>query len=436
MLLAYCLSIGLYVLSFLSPSLGPLCFISLIPWFWVLDTQPRKQGCWFSFILTFSTMLVAHHWMLPLGSFAPFSGIIVLWLAYSAYLTLPIMIGTYVAYHVAHRAVFFSLTFPLMGLARLWLPYGSPAGDLQYALAYWPDLVASVSVIGQWGLLLIISVINLGLYYAHRYRLGILVSVSGLMGLLILPISEPIIVDTLPFHAIQPMHAQHRKLKPSQWHAILNEYQDMTNALDNTRPLVIWPETVVPANLTHHLQSYRPNTTIILGLPRQVDDTTYNAISQLDRDGISSKFYAKQILMPLGENLPLRYIIRRLGLDLSQSGEDYTAGTSPQFPIVEAFPTLGTAICLEIGFDSIFREQVAQGAQGFVVVSNHAWFGRSLAADFVTRMAVFRALDVQRDIVVCANYGRSVLVRATGEIYQSVDHLSEGILSGAIWLRQ
>lgn len=77
---------------------------------------------------------------------------------------------------------------------------------------------------------------------------------------------------------------------------------------------------------------------------------------------------------------------------------------------------LGVLICYESIFPELAREQVAQGANLLVNISNDAWFGLSAAPEQHFSLAVLRAVEQRRWLARATNTGISAFVDPYGNV--------------------
>jgi apolipoprotein N-acyltransferase len=132
--------------------------------------------------------------------------------------------------------------------------------------------------------------------------------------------------------------------------------------------------------------------------------------------------YRKSHLVIFGETIPFVDSIPFLRkIYEQQSGTKYngsfTAGTSREpllIPgggaMIGAIPT----ICFEDSVPRLTRQFVRPGPQVIVNVTNDGWFKQSAAADQHFNYACFRAIELRRPMLRCANTGVSAAISTTG----------------------
>jgi apolipoprotein N-acyltransferase len=132
--------------------------------------------------------------------------------------------------------------------------------------------------------------------------------------------------------------------------------------------------------------------------------------------------YRKEHLVIFGETIPLLDTFPFLKeIYEQQAGAEYhgsfSAGTSyDPLPlqvgetVVGAIPT----ICFEDSVPRLTRKFIRPGPQVIVNVTNDGWFKESAAADQHFDYAMFRAIELRRPMLRCANTGVSAAIDSTG----------------------
>ena len=132
--------------------------------------------------------------------------------------------------------------------------------------------------------------------------------------------------------------------------------------------------------------------------------------------------YRKRHLVIFGETIPFVDSLPFLKkIYEEQSGAEYggsfTAGESlDPLPIpvgdkiVSAIPT----VCFEDSVPRLTRKFVRPGPQVIINVTNDGWFKESAAADQHFNYARFRAIELRRPMLRCANTGVSAAISSTG----------------------
>ena len=224
----------------------------------------------------------------------------------------------------------------------------------------------------------------------------------------------------------------------------LNQRQDVLNTLISLskRPpaieggakptIVIWPESAVPYRLARDEVAREAaalaapddgyliaGTTHMEGDGRDLRQTTfYNSIVGIDHRANLVGRYDKVKLVPFGEFLPFRDMLRPLGIDAIAAGSvDFSPGHDQRLEAIlpATLPQPLALICYEIIFPGWFDRQVP-GAGWIVNVTNDAWFGETAGPHQHFAMARARAIETGLPVVRVANTGISGVIDPLGRV--------------------
>lgn len=132
--------------------------------------------------------------------------------------------------------------------------------------------------------------------------------------------------------------------------------------------------------------------------------------------------YHKRNLVPFGEYTPLiDYLPRELKqLANSTVGTGFSSATDTQEPIKTFGLNIADAICFELLFSDLVREQIIKDAEVILNLNDLSWFKSFLKGDILKKqflaVAVFRAVENKKDLLLAGNSGFSALIDATGKI--------------------
>jgi len=179
------------------------------------------------------------------------------------------------------------------------------------------------------------------------------------------------------------------------------------------------------------------------GVPAEAGPGAYSVHTSemvaFDRERRMVAHRPKSRLVPFGEFLPLaswlpdsreiaRIIFRNVGLlpDLTER--------PPEGPLHLTLPgedvlLLGSAVCWENPFESIFRSQALQGAEAFCVLSNEGWFGLGAEMDQMEAATRFRAAETGRAVLRVTNTGLTLWIDAHGAVRQALPRGEAGWLA-------
>jgi apolipoprotein N-acyltransferase len=316
-------------------------------------------------------------------------------------------------------------------LGAAWLTAGSVA-----------QLAASVGALGLSGLMVLAggAVVVIGMALQRRttpmwwpYLLAVFVvaSVADFSRM----VSPPRAPLTGPLvHLIQPNIGQEAKYDNPQAH--VDGYLALSRAALGPAPhqqsIIIWSESAVldlvaeePAVRAHLASILSPGDLLLFGgeaLIRNFDGTpaaATNSLFVLDSTGTLRGRYDKSHLVPLGEYVPARPLMTRLGLArLAPGGLDFLAGPGPRTLDLPGFPAAGIQICYEVIFPAAVVDEAHRPAW-IVNISNDAWFGAWGPPQHLAQ-ARLRAIEEGLPIARATPTGISAVIDAHGRIVGSI----------------
>ncbi|MDR1946507.1 MAG: apolipoprotein N-acyltransferase [Desulfovibrio sp.] len=200
--------------------------------------------------------------------------------------------------------------------------------------------------------------------------------------------------------------------------------------------LVVWPETAMPfyfsrrPELDGMLRRFAAGHAVYLafgGIARDEDrkgaPLLHNSLFLLSPQGKIAGRYDKTHLVPFGEYVPVVDDIAFLrGL---LQGMSFSPGTAPRPLVLDGPPplSLGPLICYEAVFPYPAQEQVRQGADILLNVSNDAWFRKSSAPLQHLAHSAVRAVEQARPLIRATNTGISAVFDAEGRLTTRVEGL-------------
>ncbi|MDW7738467.1 MAG: apolipoprotein N-acyltransferase [Bacillota bacterium] len=210
---------------------------------------------------------------------------------------------------------------------------------------------------------------------------------------------------------------------------IREHYLEMTREALEEDPgvkLVVWPETVVDLdfrrNKTHQpemLQVAEELGIAILYGARVVEgDNLYNSILLLRDNQLEIPVYNKQRLVPFVEYFPFEEILNNI-LNLQLLLGRYTAGEEIVIFEINDSPLAGV-ICFESYFGDHSRLFSFSGGRHLFVLTNDAWFGRSIGLELHAQAAAIRAAEMGIGVTQVANSGITISYDHKGnELFRS-----------------
>ncbi len=156
-------------------------------------------------------------------------------------------------------------------------------------------------------------------------------------------------------------------------------------------------------------------------LVRKPDGKAYNSMAVMSpQDELQT--FRKHHLVIFGETIPFVDSIPLLKkIYEQQAGVEYGGSFSPGTSFEPLTARAGgvpvgiiPSVCFEDTVPRLLRRFVRPGPQVIVNVTNDGWFKESKAADQHFANAVFRAIELRRPMVRCANTGVSAAISSTG----------------------
>ena len=261
--------------------------------------------------------------------------------------------------------------------------------------------------------------------------------------------------ETIPLKALLvqvniPQEAAQRLWDPTQIHMAYQE--DTLAALEKAKAAgqfpdwVIWPESALTGRIMRTddggwgtwqenmetISNVREagDFTLIYGvnelegvedaegnLFRKPDGKAYNSMAIMSpQDDLQT--FRKHHLVIFGETIPFVDTIPFLKKIYEQQagvqyGGSFSPGTSFEpLPVLAGDATIGIipSVCFEDTVPRLLRHFVKHGPQVIVNVTNDGWFKESVAAEQHFANARFRAIELRRPMIRCANTGVSVFL--------------------------
>ncbi len=243
---------------------------------------------------------------------------------------------------------------------------------------------------------------------------------------------------------VQAGIAQHHKWDPEKRAEWFRRHLELTQApRQPAAQIVIWPESAVPYDVEVQpevrelLATVTPeNGVLIVGGDRYDFDAkppvAHNSLFVLDHTGAVLSRYDKVNLVPFGEFLPLRRVLRHIGLrKLTQGALDFTPGPRRVSLHLPNLPSASPMICFEAAFPDA-ATGAGERPAWLVNVTNDAWFGRSSGPYQHLAMARMRSVEEGLPLVRAANTGISVITDSYGRITARLGLGQSGVLDGQL----
>lgn len=226
---------------------------------------------------------------------------------------------------------------------------------------------------------------------------------------------------------------------------------NLSSALTDKKDILFWSEGAVPlfdkAELQKELfiQLSRITDVFAYGTFSNVDDQVYNSVDIMEfENGLESDSrpnfiidsYHKKNLVPFGEYTPFYSILPKSIKRLADFtvGNGFDSFTNDSKAIQTKRFKIGTNICFELLFPKLVRNQVINGANFIANFNDLSWFkspfggflrvphsdknliGSNWIKKQFLAVAIFRAVENKRDLVLVGNAGYSALINSIGKI--------------------
>ncbi|MEK9970316.1 MAG: apolipoprotein N-acyltransferase, partial [Ferrovibrio sp.] len=314
--------------------------------------------------------------------------------------------------------------------------------------------------IGAQGLGLLTMLAASGLAVAmlpgRRVRLALLLPLLFAAAIGLAALRIPATMSMLPdvsLRLVQPSIAQTLKWQDGLRQQHLQQHVALS-LQPAEKPLthVIWPETAIPYLLDEEpglrdalAKRLAPGTVLITGAPRQEVKTPaadpraitiYNSVFAMDGRAEIVARYDKLHLVPFGEYLPFRGLLKPLGLDALAAGAvDFSPGHDAAPIAIPGLPFARVLIC----YEAIFADEAMQTLDGsqpaaglLLNLTNDAWFGRSSGPYQHLAAARFRAVEQGLPLVRAANNGISAIIDPYGRIVAQLGLDEVGVVDGGL----
>lgn len=210
---------------------------------------------------------------------------------------------------------------------------------------------------------------------------------------------------------------------------------------------VIWPEAAVPFFLERdglrrmQVAELAPASgSLITGTLRARGTgktfRAWNSLLAVDRAAGIAAHYDKHHLVPFGEYVPYRELLKPFGVDkMTGGGSDYSRGPGPRTISIPGLPPVSPLICYEAIFSGRAVPPIDAGGPRpawLLNITNDGWFGISSGPYQHFAAARLRAVEEGLPLVRAANTGISAIVDPYGRIVSVLGLGVQGVLDGRL----
>jgi apolipoprotein N-acyltransferase len=144
-------------------------------------------------------------------------------------------------------------------------------------------------------------------------------------------------------------------------------------------------------------------------------------------------YYDKQHLVPFGEYVPWRPLLKPYISELQRIPYDQAPGNRPG--VLRVGPAgVGDVICFEVAYDGIVRSAVNGGGQAIVVQTNNADWGLSAQPAQQLEISRLRAVEHARPVLIAATSGISAVIGPDGRVIASTRQFTPALLDDTVRL--
>ncbi len=349
------------------------------------------------------------------------------------------------------RTVYFALLYALLGWVRTLGDLSFPADLLAHGLGARPEWLAPTRWLGPYAITFLM--VGLGGMLAHAWlaRQERPKRALALAGCALLLWLVPPALSLLPSPAptgtpaelrvgiVQPYAHVEEKLDREAWPDLWHRLESLSARVARDADLIVWPEAARPGGLIR-----RPNrdffdeqvgalaaklerpilygTDLVTAEPlpggRARLRGIYNGAALALPSGSTASWYGKQRLLPFAEAFPFAGLFgyepagRREGSFLTLLGNYSPGPEATIFEVGEA--RIGVLICYEGMYPHLAREYRNRGANVLAVLTNDAWWGKSVFPSFHAKLAAARANELDLPVFRAANSGVSSVLDGKG----------------------
>jgi apolipoprotein N-acyltransferase len=203
---------------------------------------------------------------------------------------------------------------------------------------------------------------------------------------------------------------------------------------------VIWAETAVPFALAGDKErlgmvgSATPAGGLtITGAPRTTPPgqpfQVWNSLHAIDRAGRVVATYDKFHLVPFGEYVPFRELLKFSRL--VPGGSDFSAGPGQRTLHLPGLPPVGPLICYEVVFPGAVVDS-GDRPEWLLNLTNDGWYGRSAGPYQHFAAARLRAVEEGLPLVRVANTGISAVIDPYGRLVAGLGLGGTGVVDSAL----
>lgn len=428
----------LIALSFQKINAFYLVWIAFIPLIYCSLRNCVRNSLIYGFISGIVCYAVSLYWIFPFlqyntnSSFQSIVASSLLWTYLAFYLALWSAFLSFSRrhFHPILSSCFAASSWVMLEIIRTYFLTGFGWNSLGYSQSSFIYIIQIADIVGVYGVSFIIIFINMLLYYwiqdskNKKYLvLSILIFILLLCyGFVRINKYSQTYGEKISVGVVQPNIDQYKKWNDSYIEYILQTLENNAKYFEKKDvDLIIYPETVLPGYLQSDikLQKVVNNISVfsklsLIGAPGFYNESIYNSIFAIKKDGTILNMHNKNHLVVFGEFIPFRNLLAKYFGVLNSLG-DFSKGKAMQIFRYNNL-VIGATICSENFFPNLSRKLVVNGSKILTNHTNDAWFFDSFAPYQHFVMNIFRAVENRKNIIVSANTGLSAVIDASGNV--------------------
>jgi apolipoprotein N-acyltransferase len=264
--------------------------------------------------------------------------------------------------------------------------------------------------------------------------------------------------ETIRVAVLQGNIEQGVKWNPAWAERTLAAYEDLSRrAVEAGAAVVVMPETAMPGALNSdpalrgrmsRLARETGAAYVVGGVaverrPERRATEFFDSAFVLQADGSFGDRYDKSQLVPFGEFVPFRALLRPFfeAIARGMATERVSRGPGPRAISIatpaapSASLTAGVPICYELLFPDLTRRFVRDGAVVLFAITNDAWYGRTGAPHQFLAMTAVRSAENGVWTARAANTGVSAIIDSRGRVRSRTRIFERDLLVGDLPLR-
>jgi len=355
------------------------------------------------------------------------------------------------------RSRLWGLFFPLFYVAVEFFRSSWPFGGFAWVRLAWGQVDGPLALLAPLGGPALVTAFTvalaLGLYlFACRRLVAGAVTVVAVAAITLgtLPLTNPSDTHTgdITVAAIQGNVPRMGLDFNAQQRAVLANHVESTKKVGEPVDIVVWPENSSDVNPFADKQARdlieeaveAVNAPVLVGTITRDEIGPRNTMVVFDPDLGTGEYHHKKYLQPFGEWIPFRSFFRLFSPYVDQAG-NFKPGEGNGLVHMMAAQlghpiAVGVATCYEVAFDAAYRDAVRDGAQVLTTPTNNATFGFTDMTYQQLAMSRFRAMELDRAVVVAATSGVSAIVAPDGTVRQETGIFTQDQLVDTVPLKE